>query len=111
LSFKWIRNTQPNTIVFERWKTHFSKPNELAPVPWFMGELTYFDDIMLVHPSELDRRNLEYFFSEVQGGIVAFTEVEQAQHLWREWYFYLLPYLVLRAHEDYLLEILLQWLC
>jgi hypothetical protein len=102
LLFEWIPNTEPDDAVLNRLKKNFPKPDNPPPIAWFMGEIDYFDEFMLISPEELDSRTLERFFSDIQGGLVNFPEIEFAQKSWHEWYFYLLPYLALRTHNEYI---------
>ncbi len=105
MSFRWIPRTAPDKEALERLKQHFPKPNDPPPVAWFMsGEINYHNSIIEIEPNDISLRDLELYLSDSYTGIRVFTEAEFAIKAWRETFNYLLPYLILRCREGYMLN-------
>ena len=111
MSFTWIPHTVPDEEALERLKQHFPKPSEPPPVAWFMGEkIEYFDEIINTNPDALTLIDLERYFFEACSGLRNFPTAEIAVQSWIETFNYLLPYLLPRCHEGYLLSDLIGYL-
>ncbi len=85
-------------------RSRFPKPAAPMGEAWFMGEKRkIFDDLMTNSVAALPVKYLFDCLWEITGGLVCFGNEDS----WIEWFRYLLPDLILRAHEqhtDYLLE-------
>jgi len=84
----------PNPDAIARMRLHFPKPSEPMPEAWFMGKLKFFTEL----DGNSDSIYLYKALQEISSGIVLFSKVHYIP-LWKEWFRYLLPDLILRAND------------
>jgi hypothetical protein len=63
-----------------------------------MGELVFYDSLSQTSPQTLDAKEVCRALGDIAGGIFSFPEVEYVP-VWKAWFKYLLPDLILRADD------------
>jgi hypothetical protein len=92
-----LLNEAPGPAAIERMRQHFPKPNELMPIPWFMGwDITFHETIAQESPQIVSAKIFSDALQDIAGGIRSFPEVEYVP-TWIVWFKYLLPDVILRA--------------
>lgn len=74
-----------------------------------MAEIRYYDFIVESNIENTPIKDIEWYLQDTSSGISIFTKVEFAQQRWRETFGYLLPRLIKRGHEQYLLSDLIAY--
>ena len=88
----------PDRAAIMRMRQHFQKPDKVMPVAWFMGEIEFYDSFSQTSPKTLDAKEVCRALGDIAGGIFSFPEVEYVP-VWKAWFKYLLPDLILRADD------------
>jgi hypothetical protein len=110
VSYTWLPGALPDETAITRLKQHFPKPEQPPPEAWFIsGEVSYWYPIADQEPADIDLPMLELYLSDSSSGIKAFPKTEFAIKSWLDWYHYLLPHLIYRAHEAYMLVDLINY--
>ncbi len=89
---------QPDPAVIARMRQHFPKPSELMPIAWFMGEIVFYELLAEESPQTLDAKEFCRALNDIAGGIFCFPEVYYVP-VWKDWFRYLLPDIILRSDE------------
>ncbi len=85
----------PDPKAIARMRKHFPEPKEPMPEAWFMGR-----EINFYTPDPYgDSQFLCYELKQIGGGIVCFPEVQYVP-VWKAWFRYLLPDLILRVRTS-----------
>lgn len=112
MSFRWqIPNPPPDPDAIDRMKG-FHKPRDPMPEAWFMHEkIKFFTWLQDISPQKLMKEgsSLEDALSEIQGGLISFPEVRYVKE-WKEWFLYLLPYMLTDAEFYIYMDDLLYWM-
>jgi hypothetical protein len=96
MTFIWkLPGEPPNPDAIARMRQHFPKPPEPMPEAWFMGNEIYFYRGL---DGNTDSEELCRALDQIKVGITAFPEVPFVP-LWKDWFRYLLPDLILRAND------------
>lgn len=101
-SFEWVPGQGPDPASLERMMRAFPKPKAPMGEAWFMSETRRMfpelaGDIDTLSTWELDRA-----LEEIASGPASFGQFEE----WTEWYHYLLPRIVRRSHEAFVIPLL-----
>jgi hypothetical protein len=91
----WTLPRKSDEAAIARMQKHFPKPKNPMPEAWFMGNLNFFT--WLDH--DTDEERLYYALGQIGSGLICFPEVRYAP-LWKEWFQYLLPHLILRVRAS-----------
>lgn len=102
--FKWVPCKGPSTEAIERMRAHFPVPSEPMGEAWFQAEERYFHTWLLERP--LADVSAEEFWNVLWdiSGTGSFGRRDE----WDTWFKYLLPHLVLRGHESYINDLLVE---
>jgi len=106
MPFEWTPGTKLDKTALDRMKQHFPKPSEPPFEAWFMGKTNYHDHIIELSPHDLDISSIQHYLEDSITGLRSFYKAEKPVRRWRETFNYLLPYLIEKIHEGYLLEYL-----
>jgi len=97
LEYQWIPRKEIDLYSVERMKSHFQKPSEPMGESWFMSEeRRMYYELMEYPVEEISIKLLSKILTEISLGISCFGHRTE----WDEWFKYLLPYLILRSHEE-----------
>lgn len=99
MSFTWkLPGELPDSAAIARMRHYFPKPNELMPIAWFMGEIYFYESLKEESPQALEAKELCRALGDIAGGIFCFPEVQYVP-IWKAWFRYLLPDIILRADD------------
>lgn len=100
--FHWIPGTTASDEAISRMRAQFRKPHKPTGEAWFMSEeRKMYDDLMSKNLSELPCEYFQDVLFEIISGKKCFPEIVDSEGNWKSWHQYLLPELILRAHERY----------
>ena len=101
---KWVPCRGPSAEAIERMRAHFPVPSEPMGEAWFQAEERYFHTWLLEKPlAEASAESLWNVLWDISG-TTSFGHREE----WDAWFKYLLPDLVLRGHESYVYDSLVE---
>ncbi|MDB5870733.1 MAG: hypothetical protein JWQ07_175 [Ramlibacter sp.] len=95
--FHWTPGCGYAIDALLRMQKHFSRPRTPMGEAWFMGSERKMYPELEGDLSALSCRELQRPVEEIGSGTSAFGPMDE----WTDWYHYLLPRLVSRAHESY----------
>ena len=101
--FEWLPGTGPSDFAIENLRRYFPRrPAEAPGEAWFMSKERKFYTQFLEQPMENVPLTVinEYLF-DMTSGLDCFPLMVEETHHWISWFKYMLPFLVLRAHERY----------
>jgi hypothetical protein len=85
-------------------QNHFPKPSAPMGEAWFMGERKIRDYLMTVPPSAISTDDLHDCLWDIASGTSCFGHREE----WEKWFRFLLPTLILRGHERWAFDFLIE---
>jgi hypothetical protein len=105
MAYQWIPGKGPSSQAIERLRAYFPKPSYPMGEAWFMSdERTFYHELSEKPIAEIPIENLQHYLFEISSGISCFGLLEE----WDCWFKYLLPDLILRSHETYAFETLIE---
>lgn len=106
--FHWVPGMAASGDAIARMRSQFKKPRHTMGEAWFMGDKRkMYDELMSQPTSEFPCDYFQHLLYEVSSGKTSFGD-ELANGEWKPWFQYLLPDLILRAHEEYAFSYLLE---
>jgi hypothetical protein len=99
MSIRWtLPGEAPDPLAIARMRQHFPRSNELMPIPWFMGDITFYDSLATDSPQTLDAKEFCRALGDIASGINSFPDVYYVP-VWKAWFKFLLPAIIIRADE------------
>ena len=97
--YRWIPGTLPSADALERMRSNFSKPSAPMGEAWFMSETRAMLNGLVSEPiSQLPVDYLQFCLGEMSSGTRSFGHRNE----WDEWLRYLLPHIIIRAHDQHI---------
>jgi hypothetical protein len=93
--FRWIPGQGMDRDRIERLREHFGRPSQPMGQAWFMGEERRMFPELAGDVDELGVSEIQHAVNEIPAGYSAFGPMRE----WHDWYHYLLPKLLPRAHD------------
>lgn len=110
MKLEWIPCNPLIDEALQRLKDHFPKPKEPPPEAWFIsGEINYLNWVIETPPEEMALSDLKWYLHDSLSGLRNFPMVEMGVERWTYTYHYLMPRLLERSHEEYLLSELIKF--
>jgi hypothetical protein len=100
-NYQWIPGCGPSATSLKRMRERIKKPDEPMGEAWFMSrERRLYSEMMEQDPLTLSSSYLGRVLEEIASGTKCFGHLEE----WDQWFQFLLPALIERSHESWVLE-------
>jgi hypothetical protein len=100
-NYQWIPGCGPSATSLKRMRERIKKPDEPMGEAWFMSsERRLYSEMMEQDPLTLSSSYLGRVLEEIASGTKCFGHFEE----WDQWFHFLLPALIERNHESWVLE-------
>jgi len=100
-SYQWIPGCGPSVTSLKRMRERIKKPDEPMGEAWFMSrKRRLYSEMMEQDPLTLSSSYLGRVLEEIASGTKCFGHLEE----WDQWFQFLLPALIERSHESWVLE-------
>lgn len=106
MTFLWRPGTGPNEDALARMRAYLPQPKAPMGEAWFMGdERKLHRELFAVGAAKLDLLDLNSALWDIASGTQCFGHREE----WDAWLRYMLPDLVVRSHEQYTFDLMIEY--